>query len=87
MQRVGYGLVDLAAETITVELDRTQEEAQSLAGVLRLRDVGSYVDDLERGGTIVVRDARGDPRTQAHAEAREAVSASGKFGRQSVQGG
>ena len=75
LQLVGYGIVDAEAETITVERDWTTDSAPSLAGTLRFRDFGSYIDDLKRGETVVVADVRTDPRTQAFAGALEKRSA------------
>ncbi|MHA0363663.1 HWE histidine kinase domain-containing protein [Sphingomonas aquatilis] len=75
LQLVGYGDVDAGAETITVEEDWTSGAAQTLAGTLRFRDFGSYIDDLKAGRTVIVRDCRTDPRTCDHAEALEARSA------------
>ena len=72
---VGYGLVDPEAETITVEREWTAGSAESLVGTLSFRDYGIYIDDLKRGETVVVRDAREDPRTAAHAAALETKSA------------
>lgn len=74
-QLVGYGSVDADAETITVERDWTTDGAASLAGTLRFRDFGSSFDDLKRGETVVVDDARTDLRTQESAAALEARSA------------
>ncbi|NIJ30516.1 two-component sensor histidine kinase/PAS domain-containing protein [Sphingomonas insulae] len=75
VQLVGYGDVDAATETITVESNWTSEGAATLAGTLHFRDFGSYVDDLQAGRTVVVRDCRADPRTRDHAAALEARSA------------
>ena len=75
VQLVGYGLVDLEAETISIDRDWTTGGAQSLAGTLRFREFGSYIDDIKRGETVAVSDARTDPRTQATAAALEAISA------------
>ncbi|SFM31431.1 PAS domain S-box protein [Methylobacterium pseudosasicola] len=69
VELVGYGMVDPDAETITVERDWTTGPARTLAGTLRFRDFGTYVDDLKRGETVVVSDARADARTAAFAEA------------------
>ncbi|WP_246191491.1 PAS domain-containing sensor histidine kinase [Aureimonas leprariae] len=66
---VGYGDVDPLAETITVERDWTAPGVASLAGTLRFRDFGSYVEDLQRGETVIVRDCETDPRTRDFAEA------------------
>jgi PAS domain S-box-containing protein len=73
--RAGYGTIDPAAETITVERDWNAAGIESLAGVLHFRDYGSYIDDLKRGDTTVIDDARLDPRTAPTAAALEAISA------------
>ncbi|WP_162178352.1 PAS domain-containing sensor histidine kinase [Parvularcula oceani] len=75
VERVGYGTVDLDAETITVEEDWVADGAEALAGTLNFRDFGSYVDDLKDGRTVAVDDCRTDERTQEHAAALEARSA------------
>lgn len=75
VQLCGYGAVDPVAETITVERDWTSGSAKTLAGTLNFRDYGSYIEDLKRGETVIVRDARTDPRTTQHASALEARSA------------
>ena len=75
VSRVGYGLVDRGAETITIARDWNAPGIATLAGVLHFRDYGSYIDDLKRGDTAVVADARTDPRTAANAGALEAISA------------
>lgn len=75
VQLVGYGEVDAAAETITVERDWTSGGARTLAGTLSFRDFGSYIDDLKAGCAVVVCDCRSDERTRAHAAALEARSA------------
>lgn len=58
VELVGYGDIDPVAETITVERDWTAEPALSLSGTLRLRDYGSFIDDLKAGEIVVVRDCR-----------------------------
>lgn len=75
VDRVGYGVVDRAAETITIERDWNAPGVASLAGVLQFRDYGSYIDDLKRGETAVVEDARIDPRTTDTASELEAINA------------
>jgi PAS domain S-box-containing protein len=69
VSRAGYGSIDPAAETITVERDWTLPGVKTLAGMLRFRDYGSYIEDIKRGDTVVFSDARKDPRTRAHAQA------------------
>ena len=75
VSRAGYGLIDLAAETITIARDWNATGVQTLAGTLRFRDFGTYIDDLKRGETATVPDARLDPRTRDTAEALEAITA------------
>lgn len=72
---VGYGDVDPAAETITIERDWTEGTVDILVGTLHFRDFGSYVDDLKAGRTVVVQDCRTDARTVDHAAALEARGA------------
>lgn len=58
--RVGYAAMDHDAETLHVERDWTAEGVESLSGVTRLRDYGSFIDDLKRGRMTIVNDARSD---------------------------
>ncbi len=75
VSRAGYGLVDRVAETISIARDWNTPGVDSLAGTLRFRDFGSYIEDLKRGDTAVVADARLDKRTSATAARLEAISA------------
>ncbi|KAB1072475.1 PAS domain S-box protein [Methylobacterium planeticum] len=75
VSRVGYGIIDKVAETITIARDWNAPGIESLAGVLHFRDYGSYIEDLKRGETAIVTDARLDPRTRDSASALEAISA------------
>lgn len=75
VSRAGYGEIDKAAETITIERDWNAPGIKSLAGVLHFRDYGSYIEDLKRGETVIFADAEKDPRTAPSAEALKAVSA------------
>ncbi|MDO9426834.1 MAG: PAS domain-containing protein [Methylobacterium sp.] len=75
VSRVGYGVIDTVAETITIERDWNAPGIRSLAGVLQFRDYGSYIEDLKRGEIAVVSDASVDPRTRANADALESISA------------
>ncbi|MBP1805218.1 PAS domain S-box protein [Rubellimicrobium aerolatum] len=61
--RVGYGTMDHEAETLRVERDWTAPGVATLAGVHRLRDYGSIVEDLKRGEPTVIPDTGHDPRT------------------------
>ncbi|WP_369062211.1 PAS domain-containing protein [Caulobacter sp. 73W] len=75
VSRAGYGLVDRDAETITIERDWNAPGIQSLAGVLNFRDFGSYIEDLKVGKTVLITDARTDPRTTQSGAALEGISA------------
>ncbi|QDM41178.1 ATP-binding protein [Altererythrobacter sp. TH136] len=75
VSRAGYGIIDPAAETITIERDWNQPGTRSIAGVLQFRDYGSYIEELKRGETVVVADARLDPRTADTASELEAIHA------------
>ena len=66
VSRVGYATLNAEAETLTVERDWTAPGVPSIAGTLRLRDYGDFIDDLKAGRLLRVEDVRGDPRT-AHA--------------------
>lgn len=67
--RAGYGVMDMEAETITIARDFNAPGMTSIAGTLRFRDFGSYIDDLARGETVLVTDTRTDPRTAAAVDA------------------
>lgn len=75
VDRAGYGTVDPVAETITIERDWNAPGVESLAGTLRFRDYGSYIEDLVRGETVVFEDADTDPRTRDTAAALKAITA------------
>ena len=75
VSRAGYGTVYRASETIAIERDWNAPGIVSIAGTLSFRDYGSYIDDLKRGDTAVVEDARTDPRTTASASSLEGISA------------
>ncbi len=75
VSRAGYGTIDLAAETITIARDWNAPGIASIAGTLRFRDFGSYIDDLKAGRTATVADAVSDPRTGTSADALIAISA------------
>ncbi len=75
VSRVGFGEVDTKAETISIARDWNAPGITTIAGVLHFREHGSYIDDLKRGETAIVEDARLDPRTADTAEVLEAISA------------
>ncbi len=73
--RVGYGVIDKSAETITVERDWNAPGTTTLAGMLYFRDYGSYIEDLKAGRTVAIADVTRDPRTRATAEELKGISA------------
>ena len=75
VSRAGYGVIDTVAETITIDRDWNAPGVTTIAGVLRFRDYGSYIDDIKRGETAIVADARTDPRTRDTAAVLEAINA------------
>ena len=75
VSRVGYATIDPDAETLHVPRDWTAPGVESLAGVLQLRDYGSFIDSLKRGEFICVPDVRQDDRTGHAATALECRSA------------
>ncbi|MCE9658200.1 MAG: PAS domain-containing protein [Burkholderiales bacterium] len=75
VSRVGYGTIDHDAETLHVSSDWNAPGVESLAGVLRLRDYGSFIEGLKGNEFTVIADVRDDPRTAAAAPALEARSA------------
>ncbi|WBQ19377.1 PAS domain-containing protein [Sphingobium yanoikuyae] len=75
VSRAGYGVIDPARETITIERDWNAQGISSLAGVLHFRDYGSYIEDLKRGKDVIIADADLDPRSSEGADALKAISA------------
>ena len=75
VSRAGYGTIDADAETLTVERSWNAPPVAPLSGPLRLRDYGSFVEDLKRGQTVVFSDSDLDPRTAAASPALKAIGA------------
>lgn len=75
VSRAGYGTIDRRAETISITRDWNAPGVASLAGVLRFRDYGTYIDDLKRGETVVCDDVVKDARTASNAAALANISA------------
>ena len=61
--RAGYGVIDNARTSITIERDWSAPGVTSLAGTYRFRDYGTFIDDLRRGRIVVINDTHSDPRT------------------------
>lgn len=75
VSRAGYGVIDRAAETIRIDRDWMQPGSASIAGLLHFREYGSYIENLKRGETVAIADARADPRTSETSEMLEAIHA------------
>ena len=74
VSRVGYGSIDADTDTLEVERDWCAPGVETLAGVTRLRDYGSFIDSLKRNEFIAIADVRLDPRTSPAAAALQAKS-------------
>jgi hypothetical protein len=72
VSRVGYGTIDPDAETLHVRSDWNAPGVESLAGVLQLRDYGSFIESLKDNEFIAIADVRDDPRTRGGPGARGA---------------
>lgn len=66
--RVGYGVIDTAAETILSVREWCAPGISSFPGLLHFRDYGSFIDDLKAGETVVIDDVDLDPRTRETAD-------------------
>ena len=66
VSRVGYGTIDHVAETLHFERDWNAPGVESLAGVVRLRDYGSFIDALKRNEfTVIAASSLGAPARRA----------------------
>ncbi len=63
--RAGYATFTPDGETATIERDWTAPGAASIRGAHRMRDFGSFIDNLRAGETVVVDDGGADGRTLA----------------------
>jgi PAS domain S-box-containing protein len=61
-QRASYGQFDPSGAWVTVERDYTAG-CTSLTGTFRIRDFGSFVEDLKDGRSVVIPDVGSDSRT------------------------
>jgi PAS domain S-box-containing protein len=62
LSRAGFGEFDPDGDTFAIRVDWTSRGAASIVGTLRLSDYGTFADDLRHGKTVVMTDARTDPR-------------------------
>jgi PAS domain S-box-containing protein len=72
--RVGYGVFDAAAGTVTVDRDWCAQGLASVAGLHRFEDYGAYVGHLRRGEPVINHDVAVDPLTANNVEAMRAIS-------------
>jgi PAS domain S-box-containing protein len=75
VSRVGYGTIDPIAETLHVIRDWNAPGVETLAGMLHLRDYGSFIDDLKAGKFITINNVDEDHRTAKAAVALKGRSA------------
>jgi hypothetical protein len=69
VSRAGYGTIDPVAETLHVLRDWNAPGVETLAGVVPLREYGSFIDSLKRGEFISISDVDLDERTACAASA------------------
>src|SRR5271165_7001447 len=74
--RVGYGTIDPVAETLHVQRDWNAPGVETLAGIVPLREYGSFIESLKRGEFISINDVDRDERTASAADALKARRAS-----------
>ena len=67
VSRAGYGWVDHEAGLVHIDRDWAAPGTDPLSGTFSLRQYGSFIEDLQRGGMVVVGDTRGDARVAAGA--------------------
>lgn len=67
--RAGFGIVNLADETVIMQPEWTAPGIVSVAGLHHFRDYGSFINDLKIGTPVVIPDVTQDPRTRDHADA------------------
>jgi PAS domain S-box-containing protein len=71
--RAGYGTIDPRNEAVTIESEWRASGIEALRPVERLRDYGSFVENLQRGEPVVIPDVQLDPRTAQHAAALDQI--------------
>lgn len=75
VSRVGYGVMDTRAETVTIDRDYNAPGVQSIAGIIHFRDFGSYIEHLSRGEVVVIDDAAMDDRVADGGAALDRIQA------------
>ncbi len=71
--RVGYGTVSADGDHVDIVGDWTAPGIASVAGQHRMRQYGSYIDDLRSGDTVAITDIELDPRTGAETVALQEI--------------
>lgn len=71
--RAGYCTVDHETETVRIERDWRRGGFDSLAGLRRFRDYGSFVEQLKRDEVVEIADVLDDPRTRDHRASFDAM--------------
>ncbi|TLX53119.1 hybrid sensor histidine kinase/response regulator [Stutzerimonas nosocomialis] len=74
VNQTGYCMLDPDTETALLERDWVAPNVPSNTGEYRMRDFGSFMDDLGRGETVAITDTHLDPRTRTHVEAFDDLS-------------
>ncbi len=72
--RVGYGVFDAAAGTVTIDRDWCVDGLASVAGVHQFDDYGDYVGTLRRGEPVINNDVSIDPRTAKNVDAMRGIN-------------
>jgi len=75
LSRAGYGTIGAGGDVLEVARDWQAEGIASLAGSTDMRQFGDFVGALKAGTTVVVENARTDPRTAAAAGSLVALGA------------
>ncbi|MDR7049461.1 PAS domain S-box-containing protein [Duganella sp. 3397] len=70
--RVGYGSVNLHAETFTVARDWSAPGEQAPPATLKFSDYGNFLEELKRGNMVAIDNVDVDPRTRDQAVALKA---------------
>lgn len=68
LTRAGYGTIDQAAGTLTIDRDWTSQGVAGLAGSYQFEDYGLPLNQLAAGQPVVMDDIESDPHTAGHAE-------------------
>jgi PAS domain S-box-containing protein len=74
VDQVGYGAIDLEAETLLVERAWAAPGTETFNGLLRFCDFGAILDDLKRGETVAIADLAKDPRTADRADVLKTIN-------------